>query len=375
MKDLLCDISAFRYWRLPPQALALCPPLPRPEEDRQRYGLARNPTAAIVLGLPLHTLVGTRNKRTCPASVRQRLFLGELPRESVLETEHGFLVTSPLLTAFIMSRHLTDLQLLLVLAEMCGLFTVCALPAALEAELSRAIESGAIPTTFGWARCPSEDGAASNLWRRDALVLDGDLDRFCSDVCGMRYGKRFVAVSHLVPLGAASPFEVETYLLLGLPRSLGGEGFCGIELNVEVALSASARAIVGKSRVYIDLLLSSLDGERQVAIECQGKGSHGRAGDGLRDADRMTALQAMGYDVFLLTHGQISDEDRFRAIVKAVCRLLDIEYRDKSSEEQGAEALLRSELFVDWSKLGEIDKKMPVRYKKARSWTAANLSE
>lgn len=375
MKDLLCDISAFRYWRLPPQALALCPPLPRPEEDRQRYGLARNPTAAIVLGLPLHTLVGTRNKRTCPASVRQRLFLGELPRESVLETEHGFLVTSPLLTAFIMSRHLTDLQLLLVLAEMCGLFTVCALPAALEAELSRAIESGAIPATFGWARCPSEDGAASNMWRRDALVLDGDLDRFCSDVCGMRYGKRFVAVSHLVPLSAASPFEVETYLLFGLPRSLGGEGFCGIELNVEVVLSTSAQSIVGKSRVYIDLLLSSPNGKRQVAIECQGKASHGRAGDGLRDADRMTALQAMGYDVFLLTHGQISDEDRFRAIVKAVCRLLDVEYRDKSSEEQGAEALLRSELFVDWSKLGEIDKKMSVRYKKARSWAAADLSE
>lgn len=375
MKDLLCDISAFRYWRLPPQVRALCPPLPRPEEDRQRYDLARNPTAAVALGFPLYTLVRTRNKRTCPASIRQRLFLGELPRESVLETEHGFLVTSPLLTAFIMSRHLTDLQLLLVLAEMCGLFTVCALPAALEAELSRAIESGAIPATLGWARCPSEDGSASNLWRRDALVLGEDLDRFCSDVCGMRYGKRFVAASHLVPLGAASPFEVETYLLLGLPRSLGGEGFCGIELNVEVALSASARAIVGKSRVYIDLLLSSPDGERQVAIECQGKGSHGRAGDGLRDVDRMTALQAMGYDVFLLTHGQISDEDRFHAIVKAVCRLLDVEYRDKSLEEQGAEALLRSELFVDWPKLGEIDKKMPVRHKKARSWTVANLSE
>lgn len=117
------------------------------------------------------------------------------------------LITSPLLTAFIMSRHLTDLQLLLVLAEMCGLFAVCALPAALEAELSRAIDSGAISTTFGWVRCPSEDGTASNLWRRDALVLGGDLDRFCSDVCGMRYGNRFMAVSQLVPLGAASPLR------------------------------------------------------------------------------------------------------------------------------------------------------------------------
>ena len=95
----------------------------------------------------------------------------------------------------------------------------------------------------------------------------------------------------------------------------------------------------------------------------------------MSDADRMTALQAMGYDVLLLTHGQISDEDRFRAIVKAVYRMLDVEYRDKSSEEQGAEALLRSELFVDWSKLGEIDKKMPVRHKRARLWKATNLSE
>ncbi|MGN8840606.1 hypothetical protein ACTNCR_05865 [Collinsella sp. HCP3S3_A7] len=288
----------------------------------------------------------------------------------MLETEHGFLVTSPLLTAFIMSRHLTDLQLLLVLAEMCGLFAVCALPAALEVELSRAIDSGTISTTLGWVRCPSEGGAASNLWRRDALVSDGDLDRFCSDVCGMRYGNRFMAVSHLVPLGTASPFEVEAYLLLGLPRALGGEGFCGIELNVKVVLSTSARAIVGKTRVYIDLLLSSPDGRRQVAIECQGKASHGRAGDGLRDADRMTALQAMGYDVLLLTHGQISDEDRFRAIVKAVCRMLDVEYRDKSLDEQRAEALLRSELFVDWTKLGVIDGKMSIGHKTARSWTA-----
>ena len=73
--------------------------------------------------------------------------------------------------------------------------------------------------------------------------------------------------------------------------------------------------------------------------------------------------------------------------------MLDVEYRDKSSDEQRAEALLRSELFVDWSKLGEIGEKMPVRFKKAQSklgeigekmpvrfkkaqsWTAAVLSE
>ena len=67
---------------------------------------------------------------------------------------------------------------------------------------------------------PPQIYGVETLW-----FLGGDLDRFCSDVCGMRYGNRFMAVSQLVPLGAASPFEVEAYLLLALPRSLGGEGF------------------------------------------------------------------------------------------------------------------------------------------------------
>ncbi len=208
MKDLLCDISAFRYWRLPPQVRALCPPLPRPEEDRQRYDLARNPTAAVVLGLPLYTLVRTRQSGLALPALGSGCFLASSPGNPCWRRSIGFSYVSSSDGIKIMSRHLTDLQLLLVLAEMCGLFAVCALPAALEAEFSRAIDSGAISTTFGWVRCPSEDGTASNLWRRDALVLGGDLDRFCSDVCGIRYGNRFRTVSQLVPLGAASPFEV-----------------------------------------------------------------------------------------------------------------------------------------------------------------------
>ncbi len=225
MKDLLCDISAFRYWRLPPQVRALCPPLPRPEEDRQRYDLARNPTAAVALGFPLYTLVRTRSKRTCPASIRQRLFLGELPRESVLETEHGFMVTSPLLTAFIMSRHLTDLQLLLVLAEMCGLFAVCAhrrhLRRSLRVQLirvrfrQRSVGCAARPRT-----APPQIYGVETLW-----FWAETLTAFCSDVCGVRYGNRFMAVSQLVPLGAASPLRSRRICCLDCREPWEAKGF------------------------------------------------------------------------------------------------------------------------------------------------------
>lgn len=151
-------------------------------------------------------------------------------------------------------------------------------PAALEAELSRAIDSGAISTTFGWVRCPSEDGTASNLWRRDALVLAETLTVFVQMFAGCvtaidlwRYRNSF----HWVPRRLLRSRRI-CYLHCRDPWE--AKVFADIELNVEVMLGTSARAIVGKSRIYIDLLLSSPDGRRQVAIECQGKASHGRAG-------------------------------------------------------------------------------------------------
>lgn len=47
----------------------------------------------------------------------------------------------------------------------------------------------------------------------------------------------------------------------------------------------------------------------------------------------------------------------------------------KARMSKGLRYYSGAELFIDWTKLGVIDGKMPVRHKMARSWTAANLSE
>ena len=364
MEYTFCDITAFHYWRLPPQVLGLCPPVSLLDGDPQRYSFVKNQTVAIALGLPVWTLVHSRKNRSCSENVRQCLFLGELPSGSVCGTDHGFEVTSPLMTAFIMARHLSDLELVFVLSEMCGEFAVCHLPQELELALTSAIASRLIPTSTGWNRSPNSGGGASNLWQREHLVTGEDLVRFCKDMRDVRGGARFSRVVQYVPLGTASPFEVETALLLGLDRVHGGYGFDSMEINAKIKLTNEAKRLVNKKCLYADILLTSADGLRRVVVECQGKGSHGKEGDGLRDADRMIALQTMGYTVFLLTHKQIKDRDGFRTVVAAISRSLEIDIVEKTADEIDAEDLLRSELFIDWANLGKRDQKSSNRRKR-----------
>lgn len=355
MKEVLCDITALRYHRTPPQALLLCPPMPRVETDRRRDGLRSNPVATELLGLPLYLLVTSRNERACGATVRQCLFLGELPTGAIVEGLHGYDVVSPLMAVFTVSRRLSDLATLLLLSELCGSFSLCSLPERLERALENAVVDHPQLASMEWERCPATDKDEASLWRRPRLVSSEDLRRFCREIAPYRGGKRFGNIARHVVQDAASPFEVETALLIALPRNMGGEGMRIKGLNVKIVLSERVKSLVDSEAVYADILLESADGDTQVVLECQGKGTHGERGVNDSDAVRMTALQSMGYTVYLLTHDQIRDEAKFSVTFKSICRDLHAPYCPKTPDEKEAERKLRGELFVSWEKLGSIE--------------------
>ena len=351
MIDVITDITALSYFRMPPQYRAMCPPICTGAHDACRKELRRNPTSAEI-GLPFHVLVGDRGARTNSVNIKQHLFLEEMLPGWTYETELGFEATSPLLTAFILSRRVSDLELLLVLSEMLGSFAAYRPSEGIESALCGAIESKQMPAHIGWERFPSDGFMPSNLWKREPLVTEEELIEFCKDIKDYRGARRFTKIAGAVPCGVASPFEAETALLMSLPRDRGGAGFAHVAYNVQIKLSSEARAIAGKDRVYIDILLVSDDGTRQVAIECQGRATHGAQGAGLKDAARMTALQSMGYRVFLITHDQIKDAAQFETIVKAVCFELGMKYAKRTSNETDSTELLRRRLFLNWTDLG-----------------------
>lgn len=63
MEDILCDISAFRFHRTPPQVLMLCPPYPDRATDNNRAGFRNHILTHEILGIPVHLLATDRKRR------------------------------------------------------------------------------------------------------------------------------------------------------------------------------------------------------------------------------------------------------------------------------------------------------------------------
>lgn len=67
----------------------------------------------------------------------------------------------------------------------------------------------------------------------------------------------------------------------------------------------------------------------------------------------MTALQSMGYDVFLVTHDMLNDHDQLDAIIHSVCERLELCYKLKTEAMRCAETRLRANVLCNWLGIGK----------------------
>ena len=353
MSYILSNISAFRFHRIPPQVLALCPPVPDEDCDRQRLLLRQDLLVNHALGFPLHALVSNRKERTNPALIEHHLWSSSLPPKAIWETDYGVQLASPLFTLLTVAPYVSETQLLMMSYEMCGTFAVFKPSDLIEKALKDAYGSHQMPTDYGWKRSSNQKGEATNLWQRSPLIQLNELLDFAESNRGLRGGKKLLNAAKRVSGVTASPFEAQASILLGLSRRLGGEGLSCFENNYEVVLDQKAKKIVDKEKVYADLHFVSADGNRSVIVECQGATEHGKVDAGIRDADRATALQTMGYDVIMLTFKKISDKESFHTVAEMLSNKLGYPYRAKTEAMKARESDLRRELLIDWATLGE----------------------
>lgn len=148
----------------------------------------------------------------------------------------------------------------------------------------------------------------------------------------------------------ASPFEVQTSMLVSLPRNEGGMGI-NIANNVRIPLSDAARSLYDKTCCYADILIESATNSMGVILECQGRSAHGGEAASLSDAERTTALTSMGYDVIQITYEQIKDTKSFNNIAELIHKKAGLPYIPKTDQERTAAETLRRELLVDWDEL------------------------
>ena len=346
----LCGQSAFYYYRIPPQVLGLCPAISLGNIDRRCCGLGSHAVVKDLLHAPLHRLVFTRAQSGSRSLFKSHLLTQEPPPGSFRQTEHGFDVTSPEFTLLSLATQVSRNQLLMACYEMCSSFAVFTPCERTQQQLDEAISLKFIPPDCGWKRIVDTKGNDTNLWKRAPLLSAADIAAFAKQAAGLRGVKQLRWAAERMAGQTASPFEVQTSMLVSLPRDEGGLGI-GITNNARIPLSEAARSLYDKTCCYADILIESVTDSMGVILECQGRSAHDSEAASLSDAERTTALTSMGYDVIQITYGQIKDKRSFGNLAELIHKKAGLPYTPKIKQECDAEDALRQELLVDWDDL------------------------
>ena len=384
MDEIVCANTAFRYWRCPPQVRGLYPRLPNSEDGWR--ALSRSPFVNDVLKTPI-TAVASSGCCNHHSGLRSTIrWEGASDAGTTIDTHLGFSVTNPLNTLFTMTRFVSQIDLVLAMYELCGWFSVFEPTPAAEMQLKMAakeIHQSSTQDLFEldegedeapWKRVyaratvkdpdndsqPSkrEDGRevtklkGTTLWMRKPLIELSDLHRFADKVKSQMWGKQFYDAAQQVIGIAASPLEVAGILLFNRPRRLGGAGFTNVHANDLTPLSISAQSIAGQKVCYGDIVIVNSILMKAVILEIQGEVIHGSGAILDHDAERMTALQSMGFDVLLVTHDMLNDSKQLDTIVRSVCDRLGIRYKAKTEAMKSAETRLRANVLCNWLEIG-----------------------
>lgn len=346
----LCGQSAFNYCRIPPQVLGLYPAISLGNMDRRCCGLGSHAVVKDLLHAPLHRLVFTRAQSGSRSLFKSHLLTQEPPPGSFRQTEHRFDVTSPEFTLLNLATQVSRNQLLMACYEMCGSFAVFKPCERTQQQLDEAISLKLIPPNCGWERVVDTKGNGTNLWKRTPLLSAADIATFAKQAAGLRGVKQLRWTAEHMTGQTASPFEVQTSMLVSLPRDEGGMGI-NIANNVRILLSDAARSLYDKTCCYADILIESATNSMGVILECQGRSAHDNEAASLSDAERTTALTSMGYDVIQITYEQIKDKKSFDSIAELIHKKAGLPYIPKTDQERTTEDALRRELLVNWDEL------------------------
>ncbi len=201
---------------------------------------------------------------------------------------------------------------------------------------------------LGMELCGTYRREAANgetIYDQPSLTTPNKLARFLDDAGSARGTDRAKqALKYIVP-NSASPFETIVYLLLCLPRRLGGYAFPRPELNSDIKLGSRGRQHTLRRSSSPDLYWH----DAKLDLECHGK-VHEREVTRLEDSMRRKALERMKVEVVELTYEEVKDERLFKATVRQLAKKLGIRLRSSGEgnfaehEKALREALLPSSL-------------------------------
>lgn len=351
MDKIFTHSTSFMYYRIPPLVHELYGDYPDISLLLEKHAVLRS-GAYGPFDLPLHVLVTDKAQNNVTKTCKTHVWGGELLPGMVLDADYGFSVASPAFTLLNLAATTSVLHLTMMLYEMMGSFAVYRPSEDMRRYLQGLVDAGRLPMVGGWKPMLNRSGKLTDLWSRPPLLMLEGAWAFVDQMQSVRGVGRLKRALQNVWGEARSPFEVQTALLLGLPRRNGGYGFGPFELNKRIRLSPSARSLASQNVCYADLYLEASEVRPALIIECQGADYHEGSERNALDDNRALALQSMGFVVVRLRYEQLCDPWRLQCVARYLGRELGIPWIPKSEGLEQKERVLRSGVLIDWWTLG-----------------------
>ncbi|MBM6774147.1 hypothetical protein H9X80_01065 [Olsenella profusa] len=263
--------------------------------------------------VPLHVLVSDRSARYFSDSLASHAALERYPASSFVRLGPGVACSAPELIALQMTEYATDIELLMLIDELCGHYGIQPL---------------------------SKDGLVK---RSKPLTSIERIRGFLDETGPVRGSRRLRRALDCARERSGSPQESRTCHRLEFCRTLGGYGVGVVGLNDPIAVSR-AGSVLGEAATRIrkpDLMLLAPGGDRQaptpfeaVALDYQG-GYHRDEAQQARDIDRRNELLACNVKDYEIAKEHYDDMAYLDWLVSRIRADLGIEEPRLTERAQG----------------------------------------
>lgn len=260
---------------------------------------------------PIHLMVPSEDFRFCKDRYVYEVHPGKLPPSAFTRIDEHVCVASPQYMLVQMARKLSDAETIRLCMEFCGLYAI--IP---ENDMGYVIRD-----------CP--------VTTRSALM------EFIALIPGEPGAGKLLSLLRHVGEGSLSPMETCVYMLMCLPKRMGGYGLPHPLLNARIDLSQTERAYAQRSFVMSDMLWP----DKGVALEYDGQRAHASFKDRSRDSTKRNILLARGITVFTMTAHEVLDVHAFDRTVRDIAAMMGHRLRAFPESWEARRSALRAEVL------------------------------
>ncbi len=181
--------------------------------------------------------------------------------------------------------------------------------------------------------------------RDQALSSVENMAQFLGSMGGWFGIPKANAILKYVGNGSRSPMETRQWLLMCLPRRLGGYGIPRPAMNARIELNSEERYRCRRNYLECDMYWADM----HVVVEYDGHDDHESRIDRSNDAVKRNTLIARGNTVFTVTGKQICDAEAFDAVVRDIAHSIGYRLKGFPDDWTMRRSLLRKELFKSLS--------------------------